>query len=368
MKIIIRVVAFCLFQVSIFSLYAQDYPQWPADKPETENINESQSREIRLKNLVLPQEIDMQDKFRVLITDMMEKVSKKLNWSMVELSEYTNDNAFQNGGTPYNLRSPRGIEITFQFIVNNDSLLAWKKYESNYEKSSMNSLDVNYTNMQSIMESAKYKQFRDSADYYMNLYISYCEAHKSEGADLYTKDKHPKYYQQKETAFIDNANAMVQQTDDNSGIKESEEENKAETRRFRNHTVVQVKFHVNAYSGIAIDRSGSSIQFTSTPYPITGATLSKLYTVQKDQEHFDFDRWNNVMLILLGNFQTKIDKLENYNATYTLNGQGDEHTPKKRKSQVVQNISINIYGDKGNVEKMASLIDIEKLNNEIIKN
>ena len=361
-------IALTVSLVTGFVLHAQEYPQWPADKPEKENIEESQSREIRMQNLLLPQEIDMQDKFRVLITDMMEKASKKLNWPMVELSEYTNDNAFQNGGTPYNLRSPRGIEITFQFVVNNDSLLAWKKYESDYEKSSMNSLEVNSTNMQSIMESSKYKQYRDSADYYMNLYITYCEAHKNEGTSLYTKDKHPKYYQQKENEFIDKANTMVQQTSDNSGIKESEDENKADTRRFRNHTVLQVKFHVNAYSGISIDRAGSSIQFTSTPYSITGATLSKLYTVPKDQEHFDFDKWNNVMLILVGNFQTKLDKLENYNATYTLNGQGDEHTPKKIKSEVVQNISINIYGDKTNVEKMASLIDVEKLNNEIIKN
>ncbi len=361
------IILFLLFS-SCLSLFAQDYPQWPADKPETQNIEESQSREIRMHNLVLPQEIDMQDKFRVLITDMMGAASKKLNWPMVELSEYTNDNAFQNGGTPYNLRSPRGIEITFQFVVNNDSLLAWKKYENDYEKSIMNNLKANSTNMQSIMESSKYKQYRDSADYYMKLYLTYCEAHKNEGADLYTKDKHPKYYQQKETEFIDKANAMVLQTNDNSGFKESEDENKVETRRFRNHTVVQVKFHVNAYSGLAIDKSGSSIQFTSTPYPIAGATLSKLYTVQKDQEHFDFDKWNNVILTLVGKFQTKLDKLDNYNATYTLNGQGDEHTPKKIKSDTVQNISINITGDKSNIEKMAKMIDVEKLNKEIVKN
>ena len=30
--------------------------------------------------------------------------------------------------------------------------------------------------------------------------------------------------------------------------------------------------------------------------------------------------------------------------------------------------TINIYGDKKNVEKMAKMIDVEKLNNEIVKN
>ncbi len=56
-----------------------------------------------------------------------------------------------------------------------------------------------------------------------------------------------------------------------------------------------------------------------------------------------------------------------YEAGFNLNGQGDEHTPKKIKSDKVQNISINIYGNKENIEKIAKLIDVEKLNSAMVK-
>ena len=73
-------------------------------------------------------------------------------------------------------------------------------------------------------------------------------------------------------------------------------------------------------------------------------------------------------MILLGNFQAKPGEYSVYHAGFNLKGQGDEHTPKKIKSDKVQNIAINIYGDKSNVEKMAKMIYVEKLNNEIVKN
>ena len=363
-----KIITLYIILISCISVYAQDYPQWPADKPETELIQQSQSREIRLGNSVLPQEIDMQDKMRVLINDMMQKVAEKLNWPMVELSEYTNDNAFQNGGTPYNLRSPRGIDITFQFIINKDSLMAWKKYQQDFTTASMDKQQAGYNNIQSIVQSAEYKKYQDSVNHYLNLYTTYCEAHKDEGAKLYTTDKHPKYYQQKENEFINKMTAMTDESHNNSGIEQSENEGNARTRIFRNHTALQVTFKVNNYNAIAIDQTLGPINFTSVPYPITGAKFSRLYSVQKNQEHFDFDKWNNVLMILLGNFQTKPDKNGFYKAGFYLNGQGDEHTPKKIKSDKAQNISISILGDKSNVEKMAKLIDVEKLDNVIVKN
>lgn len=363
----VKIITLCLSLISGFSLYAQDYAQWPADKPETGFIENSKSREIRLRNSVLPQEVDMQDKMRVLITDMMQNASNQLGWTMIELSEYTNQNPMQGAGTPYALRSPRGIEITFQFIVNKDSLQAWKNYQSDYANNTMNTLEANYNNTQSVVESPKYKQYRDSANYYMNLYTTYCDAHKDEGVDLYTKDKHPKYYQQMERGFIDKANAMVQQAQDKSGVESLQDKGKNETRRYRNHTVVQVTFHVNDYVGLALNQSLGPIEFTSATYPISDAKISRLYSISRNQDHNDFDKWNNVIMILLGNFQTKPDKYFSYNTGFDLNGQGDEHTPKKIKSDKVQNISINICGDKTNIEKMAKLVDVAKLNSVIVK-
>ena len=72
--------------------------------------------------------------------------------------------------------------------------------------------------------------------------------------------------------------------------------------------------------------------------------------------------------MLLGNFQTKPGGENVYKAGFNFNGQGDEHTPKKINSDKVQNISINISGDQTNVEKMAKLIDVDKLNSTIVNN
>ncbi|HET7117062.1 MAG TPA: hypothetical protein VFI29_11255 [Hanamia sp.] len=350
------------------SLYAQDYPQWPADKPETGFIEESQSREIRLKNDILPQEIDMQDKMRVIITDMMEDASDNLGWPMVELSEYTNEGALQNGGTPYPIRSPRGIDITFQFIINKDSLQAWKSYQSDYAKTRLNSQEANYDNAQSLMESPKYKQYQDSANYYMNLYTTYTTAHQDEGAALFTKDKHPKYYQQKEKEFINKMTDMTQKIHDNSGTEQQEDNWEEQTFRFRNHTTLQVSFRINNFTAEAIDQSLGPIESIPKLYPESGAKVSKMYAIPRNQENKKLVKWNNVLLILLGNFQTKPDQYGYYQAGFNLNGQGDEHTPKKIKSDKVQNISINISGNKSNVEKMVKLIDVEKLNSTIVKN
>lgn len=362
-----KVLVFYFILLSSFSLYAQDYPQWPADNPETDNIEASQSKQIRQGNDILPQEIEMQDKMRTTITDMMENAAKKLGWTMVELSEYTNENGLQGGGTPYPLRSPRGIEITFQFIVNKDSLQAWKNYQTAYANDRINSQQANYNNTQAISGSPLYKQYQDSVNHYMNLYTTYTTAHQDEGAALYTKDKHPKYYMQKENEFINKMTTMTQQTQDNSGAEHAEDKRKGETRRFRNHTVVQVKFSVNNYSAFAIDQSLGPIESASVIFPITGTKVSKLYSTPWNQENKDLVKWNNVLLILLGNFQAKPGAENVYKAGFNFNGQGDEHTPKKIKSDKVQNISINIYGDKTNVEKMVKLIDVEKLNSTIVK-
>ena len=358
--------------ISANSLFAQnvphpDYPQWPADKPETGFIEESQSRQIRLTNLILPQEIAMQDRIRTLFTDMMQNAAKKLGWQMVELSEYTNEGALQSGGTPYNLRSPRGINITFQFVVNKDSLQAWKQYQINYNNKHLNTQSTIYDSQVDVTNSPLYKRYKDSMEHYQNLYTNYVNAHQSEGAALYTKDKHPKYYQDKENEFIEKMTNMTQQVQDNSGIDEMENSNESQTFNFRNHTIVQVHFHVNAFTSGPLEQSIQGSQYASSTYPMPPALLSKIYAFKLNTSDETPDKWKNVLLVLMGNFHTKSNEYGYYDAGFNHTTQGDEHTPKKIKSDKIQNISITISGNKMNVEKMAKLIDVAKLNSTIVK-
>jgi len=53
--------------------------------------------------------------------------------------------------------------------------------------------------------------------------------------------------------------------------------------------------------------------------------------------------------------------LRNNKPVINLDGLGDEQTPKAIRSDKGQNISINIYGDKTNDTKVATLVDVEKL-------
>jgi hypothetical protein len=148
-------------------LYAQDYPNWPADKPEASFIEQSQSRKNRIDNLVLPQEVDMQDRMRSIFIAMMRSAAQRLGWNMVELSEYTNDNPMQGGGTPYPLRSPRGLLITFQFIANKVFLKDWKIYESDYQSHQLSSQQNTYSDIKSATQSPLYKRYQDSVNSYI---------------------------------------------------------------------------------------------------------------------------------------------------------------------------------------------------------
>lgn len=362
---------------SCIALFAQDsphenYPQWPADKPETGFIENSQSQKIRLANHTYPQVIKMQDTMRALITSLMENAAKKLHWPMVELAEYSSDGVLYTNPqniidfAPYPLCPPAAFNITFQLIVNNDSLQAWKTYETNYQNNHLATQQNNYGNTQSAIQSPLYKRYKDSADHYMNLYLQYTEAHKDEGADLYTKDKHPKYYQQKENKFINKMTDITNGIHANSGIEQAEDEHDLKTFQFRNSTVVQVKFYVNNPIGIAVNQSQGSVELTSVVYPLSISKLSRIYTIPKKTTNVSLVKWKNIILVLLGNFLTKQNEY-GYDAGFNHNSQGDNHSPKKIKTDRVQNISVNIFGDKINVRKMAKLIDVARLNSTIVK-
>lgn len=369
MKKILLVYVFVFLGHSLFAQDAPhpDYPLWPADKPETVRIAQSQSRESRLEDLLLPQEIAMQDRMRTLFTDMMQHAAKKLGWQMVELSEYTNEGGLQGAGTPYNLRSPRGINITFLFVVNKDNLKAWKQYQINYNNKHLNTQSNTYNSQMDVTNSPLYKRYKDSMEHYQNLYLNYVNAHQSEGAALYTKDKHPKYYQDKENEFIEKMTNMTQQVQDNAGIDEMENENKLQTFNFRNETIVQVHFHVNAFASGPQEQSIQGSEYNSSSYPMPPALLSRIYAFKLITSNETPDKWKNVLLVLLGNFHTRPNEEGYFDAGFNYTTQGDEHTPKKIKSDKIQNISITISGNKMNVERMAKLIDVEKLNREIVK-
>lgn len=353
----------CILLLSAGSLCAQDYPQWPAERPETEEIASAQDKQTRLDNRILPQEIGMQDHMRSIFIGMMRRAATELGWEMAEISEYTNDNPMQGSGTPYALRSPRGIEITFQFIVNQDSLAKWRKDKRALEARKISNQQTDQEKIQAITKSSQYRNYTDSAHFYMNLYTTYLETHQDEGASLYTKDRHPKYYQQKETDFLNKANAMISQSHDHGGTAQGEKTKSALDQRLANHTIVSAKFIVNDFEGAAVDQTLGPVRHTSIPYVCGHATYARLYSIPAGQANC---RWHHILLILLGAFHTSGGDQDHYQASFNRNGQGDEHTPKKIRSDQVQNISISLCGEKDHIERLRKFIDVAKLNTTIV--
>lgn len=353
------------------SVNAQNYATWPADKPRTGFIENAQSKQVRLQNRTRPQVIVMQDNMRSIFTQKMKDLSQKLGWSMVELDEFTSDgNVYHNeDGTvqdvPFNKCPPASFNITYQFIADKDSLAAWKRYQTKFERTEDQTQEQSSNDIHEITQSPKYKQYQDSAKYYMNLYTAYVQKHQDEGVALYTKDTHRKYYQQKQMEFLDKATALTDGQIKAAGVNQLEASGAIIARRLRNQSVVTVTFEVNAYKAYAVDESLGPIEFGTVSYPKSPATLSKLYTIATDQTSKALEKWDNIILILMGQFNLHPNQYGGYEAAFLQNGQSDLYTPKKVTCEQVQNICIKISGSKAHIQRLAVLLDTKKYNNLI---
>jgi hypothetical protein len=353
------------------SVKAQNYAQWPAEKPRTGFIENAQSKQVRLQNRTRPQVIAMQDKMRAFFNENMEALSQKTGWLVVELDEFCSDgNVYHNeDGTvqdvPFNKCPPGSFNITYQFIANKDSLAAWKIYQSNFQKADEQSQQQRNNDVQDITQSPKYKQYQDSAKYYMHLYTAYVQKHQDEGVALFTKDTHPKYYQQKQMEFMDKATALTDGQVKAAGVDQLEANGAKIARRFRNHSIVTVTFEVNAYKEYAVDGSLGPIEYTTTPFLKSPATLSKLYTTGRDQTSQDLLKWDHILLIMMGQFNLHPNQYGGYEAAFMQNGQSDLYTPKKVTCGQIQNICIKISGSKAHIQRLAALLDTKNYNNLI---
>jgi hypothetical protein len=150
-------------------------------------------------------------------------------------------------------------------------------------------------------------------------------------------------------------------------LEDMEKEKKLQTLRFRKNTLVEVFFNFNEPIGLTSSEDMNSQVGNAN---ITGTAVSKfVHQPEPDLNSsliWHFDNWENRLMVLLGNWKLKPTN-GNYSATFSKNGQADEHTPKKIKSDKVQTIAINIVGNHQNINKILSHIDINQLNKVIVK-
>lgn len=76
-----NVVLVFLITVAQLNATAQPCGLSPADCPDNASIEASQTHSVRLGNGLLSEEIDMQDRIRNVVTEIMQKAAKTLKWA-----------------------------------------------------------------------------------------------------------------------------------------------------------------------------------------------------------------------------------------------------------------------------------------------
>ncbi len=336
----------------------------PADCPAA-GLAYAHSDSIRVGNGLLPREVAMQNSMRTLVTRMMRQAGSRLHWNVTELDEVTNLGPLQSAATPYARRSPRGFGIAFQFIVSDDSLRAWRHWVQDFAQRSRQTGTSALEKAEDAQKSPLYAQYNDSVHHYMKLRLAYEDAHPHAIAD---EDKYMMMTQKKQHEFQQRMEDLINGSGpgDAATPDQLDEEERTQTLRLRDAALVQVFFEFNvAFNGVQEDDAVVETQPLSVP-EVAGALRVRV-TNPAATDPWHFADWPSMSVLWLGRWLPRRGNSNSY-AAFTRNGQDDEHTPKRIRSDKVQTIVIHVMGKQGNCERLLSQLDMDALNAVIVKN
>jgi hypothetical protein len=358
----------CLLPALLFSglasrASAQACRLSPADCPAA-GLEYARSDSIRIGNGLLPREVAMQDAMRTLVTRMIRQAGERLHWDVTELDEVTNLGPLQSASTPYAQRSPRGFGIAFQFIVSDDSLRAWRQWMQDFNRRYRQAGAAGFKDAADAQSSPLYAQYNDSVQHYLKLRLAYEDAHPHAIGD---EDKYLIMTQKKQNEFLQKMQDMINGSGSGDGptLDQLDEEKRTQTLRFRNAALVQVFFEFNGgFNGIREDDAVVETHPLSVPEAAGAVRVRVTNPAATDPWHFA--DWPNMSVVWLGKWLPPRDNANAY-AAFTRNGQDDEHTPKRVKSDEVQTIVIHMMGEQSNCERLLPQLDMNALNAVIVK-
>jgi hypothetical protein len=114
------------------AIRAQACRYYPADCPSDRQMPDSADR---FGNPVTPKEVSMEIRLNGFLSDLMQTQADKKGWEIYRFDESGGSgylNADRSGPLASSLRPPHDYETSFIFIVNADSLRAWKEWETNF--------------------------------------------------------------------------------------------------------------------------------------------------------------------------------------------------------------------------------------------
>jgi hypothetical protein len=360
-----------------FISQAQTCDRFPADCPETTNIENTRDSNACITNWVAPKEITMQNHLRKFITDMMEDIGRKKKWEMYEYTELpgvplTSDD--NQKLLSYPLRPPYQYSITFVFIVNEDSLKAWQNWYHNDLLQQSNNVVASYEEAKSNTSGLDaHQRYTDSANYYGTQMAKYMTTHQDEyqkaiaSNDAKGQKKYEdglKKIQDKINEYISKANNMQGEifSSADSKTESLQEYRKRKTIAYRNASTLRVSFVFNASATASLAESCTLVKTLNVP----NASYSvEFHNSEPDETRLVYSFLTNpdFAFVLFGKWNTNLDEYNSYRASYTTDKAATDYTTvKKIPSDKLQTTSVGIEGTTTNINQFLQSFESQKLN------
>jgi hypothetical protein len=296
--------------ITIFSLLfttvikAQSCVHYPADCP-SDQLGDSVSR---MANPVIPKEVHMEIEVHETLTALMQTQADKNSWEVYQYDESDGSgfkNAENTGPLDDHLRPPHNYEISFIFIVNQDSLRAWQEWEKEFN-----------TRMTEEVEKMK-------------------------------------------------------STNDFSAVTRIQKSKKDYDERFRNSSMIRVKFDINPENAI-VSSILDNLRVTAQLHVTHAAVAIQAHNDKTDERAiFGLDQLNrcsDLAFVLFGKWNMKPDSYQYYHPVYSNDKKNtDQITPKNIPSDKVRTIALHVEGSPRYINSFLQSLDTEKINNMIFQ-
>lgn len=367
---------------------AQQCDQFPADCPDNDLLQ--QMKEKRWEgpaDLKIKEEYSMQDSLRHFTEAIMRDIAKKKNWEYYVFEEIQDGGIGIDDNTkplPYNLRRPCPWGINIVFIINKDSLHAWQHWYNNDLKEAANNVVSSYgQSKKDFSNNNTQKKYSDSATYYGNLKTKYMTDHAGDyqKAILSNDTRAQKKFEDEMKKYDDRINACISKAnksiDENFSASESQNNNLQDYRlnqtiAYRNASLLRIRVRFN-YSIAAADEyavtdpdQAAIINKTTKSLPVAGAFLSIIQHNSKPDN--GWGHGTDLALLLFGKWNPKYDEYYSYHADFTKDKKNtDAVSVKKITCDKVQTININVEGNTRYINQFLQVLDVQKLNDRIVK-
>ena len=353
--------------------YAQ-CPYYPADCPDKDYPNADRAEDSigKLDNPLVPQEIAMENRLHEFVAAIMTRLAEKEHWDAVEITE---------GGAPgfrapdesvllYEKRPPHWFSITWQCIVNNDSLQKWKSWLTGFSERRLQEVQQ-YAGRQQSKEGNR-QVFMDSANYYSDLKAKYMTDHAQQyqqavlsnnKAGMAAYEKENERYDKKINAFVNKAATLQQDAQAQNETSNGDNEKRSSTILFHDASVVLLQFDFNM--DIA-QTAGRPVGTAS----VAGASFARYYTATPDLTDGlnSFTHSVNNALLLLGPWNLQADSYNDYHPSFMADKTATNKTTAKRiKCDQVQEVVVHLSGNKKAIQQCISAISWSELNAILVK-